>query len=225
VGGAAGRATIAGAVLDLDGVLADTEHLWEESWQQCVADAGAPWFDRYTGAMQGMSSAEWAAYLAARIGQPERAAQVRTHCVTHVGEAIDAGRGPLLAGARELVTDLAARVPLGLASSAARPVIDKVLTAGGLTALFKSTVSSEEVPRGKPAPDVYLEAVQRVGFDGPGLAFEDSSNGIRAAAAAGLIVIAIPNPRYPPAPEALALADHVAADHADARRHALALLD
>ncbi len=218
----AGPGVGSGVIFDLDGVLADTEHLWEESWQRCAANAGAPWHARYTGDMQGMSSYEWAAYLAERVGGD--AGRVRDECVGHVVDAIDAGRGPLLPGARELVTEVAGRVPVGLASSAARPVITRVLGANGLDGLFAATVSSEEVARGKPAPDVYLEAVRRVGFDGPGLAVEDSGNGIRSAAAAGLYVIAIPNPHYPPAPDALALADHVAADHADAREHALSRL-
>lgn len=213
---------VGGAVLDLDGVLADTEHLWEESWRACAGDR---WDPAYTRAMQGMSAPEWAAYLASRIGRDGAAEDVRDRCVAYVVDAIDAGRGPLLPGARELVTALADRVPLGLASSAARPVIDRILADNGLSALFAATVSSEEVPRGKPAPDVYAEAVRRVGFAGAGLAFEDSSNGIRAAAAAGLRVIAIPNRQYPPAADALALAEHVAADHADARTHALSLLE
>ncbi|BCJ33736.1 haloacid dehalogenase [Actinocatenispora thailandica] len=210
---------VGGAVLDLDGVLADTEHLWEESWRACAGDR---WDHGYTGAMQGMSAPEWARYLADRIGGD--AGAVRARCVGYVVDAIDAGRGPLLPGARELVTALAGRVPLGLASSAARPVIDRILADNGLTDLFAATVSSEEVARGKPAPDVYAAAVRRVGFTGDGLAFEDSGNGIRAAAAAGLRVIAIPNPRYPPAADALALAEHVATDHVDARIHALSLL-
>jgi HAD superfamily hydrolase (TIGR01509 family) len=219
----AGLSVGSGVIFDLDGVLADTEHLWEESWQRCAAAAGVPYPSRYTSAMQGMSSHEWAAYLAERVGGDP--SEVRAGCVGYVVEAIDAGRGPLLPGARELVTGVAAVVPVGLASSAARPVIGRVLGANGLDGLFAATVSSEEVPRGKPAPDVYLEAVRRVGFDGPGLAVEDSGNGIRAAHAAGLYVIAIPNPHYPPAPDALALADHVATDHGDARSHALSRLE
>jgi HAD superfamily hydrolase (TIGR01509 family) len=215
---------LAGAIFDLDGVLADTEHLWEESWQSYVASVGAAWKSEYSPAMQGMSSPEWARYLAGQVGRPDEAEQVRRRCIDHVVAAIDAGRGPLMDGARELVDALAARLPLGLASSAAREVIDQVLASNGLTATFRATVSSEEVARGKPAPDVYLEAVRRVGFDGPGLAFEDSSNGIRSAHAAGLYVIAIPNRQYPPVADALALADYVATDHGDARVHALTQL-
>jgi HAD superfamily hydrolase (TIGR01509 family) len=215
---------LTGAIFDLDGVLADTEHLWEESWQAYVADAGADWKSDFSPAMQGMSSPEWARYLAGQAGRPEDADGARLRCVQYVVDAIDAGRGPLLPGARELVEAIGARLPLGLASSAAREVIDRVLSGNDIAGAFDATVSSEEVERGKPAPDVYREAVRRVGFTGPGLAFEDSSNGIRSAHAADLYVVAIPNPRYPPAPDALALADHVATGHDDARVHALSLL-
>lgn len=215
---------LAGAIFDLDGVLADTEHLWEESWQAYIAATGVAWRDEFSPAMQGMSSPEWARYLAAQAGRPEDADNARRRCISHVVAAIDDGRGPLLPGARALVAAVGDRLPLGLASSAAREVIDRVLSSNDIAGCFRATVSSEEVAHGKPAPDVYAEAVRRVGFAGPGLAFEDSSNGIRSAHAAGLYVIAIPNPQYPPVAEALALADHVASSHDDARVHALAQL-
>lgn len=214
----------AGVIFDLDGVLADTEHLWEESWQRYLAGAGHGWDEGLTSRLQGMNSHEWARHLAEHIGRPQDAEEIRRFCIAHVVTGIDAGRGPLLPGARVLVEDVAKRVPIGLASSAARPVIDRILTSNGIDGLFAATVSSEEVERGKPAPDVYTEAVRRVGFTGPGMAFEDSSNGIRSAHAAQLYVIAIPNPQYPPVPDALELADFVAADHGAAHDHALALL-
>lgn len=209
-----------GVIFDLDGVLADTEPLWEEGWRWCARAAGVRYRRYWTTTMQGMSSYEWGAYLGERNGRPAR--RVRQTVIDQVLAGIDSGRGPLLPGARALVNDVAAVVPVGLASSAARQVIGKVLAVSGLATVFTATVSSEEVERGKPAPDVYLEAVRRVGLTGPVIGVEDSSNGIRSAAAAGLYVIAIPNPKYPPAGDALALAGYVAADHADARRHALA---
>jgi HAD superfamily hydrolase (TIGR01509 family) len=117
---------------------------------------------------------------------------------------------PLLPGARDAVERLARRWPLAVASSSNRPLIDLVLELAGLSGSFRATVSSEEVPRGKPAPDVYLEAARRVGADPAACAaIEDSTNGIRAAAAAGMRVIAVPRPDYPAAPEALAEADAV----------------
>ena len=107
---------------------------------------------------------------------------------------------------------VAKRWPLGLASSANRPVIELALALTGMKPLFRVTVSSEEVAHGKPAPDVYLEAAHRLGVDPErAAAIEDSHNGIRAAKAAGLRVIAVPNRHFPPGPEALAEADVVLA--------------
>jgi HAD superfamily hydrolase (TIGR01509 family) len=117
---------------------------------------------------------------------------------------------PLLPGAVEAVDRLAARWPLAVASSSNRELIDLVLELSGLESHFRVTVSSEEVARGKPAPDVYLEAARRLGVE-PGrcAAIEDSENGIRSAKAAGMCVLAIPNPQFPPADEALSQADDV----------------
>jgi HAD superfamily hydrolase (TIGR01509 family) len=116
-------------------------------------------------------------------------------------------RLPLLPHAREAVERLAACWPLAVASSSNQPLIDRGLELSGLAGFFRVTVSSEEVPGGKPAPDVYLEAARRLGAD-PTVcaAVEDSTNGLVAAAAAGMCVIAVPRPDYPPRPEALARA-------------------
>jgi HAD superfamily hydrolase (TIGR01509 family) len=123
---------------------------------------------------------------------------------------------PLLPGAGDAVRALAASWPLGLASSSNRELIDLVLELSGLERFFRATVSSEEVPRGKPAPDVYVETARRLGVDPARCAaIEDSENGIRSAKAAGLRVLAIPNPRYPPDDEALAAADDVLGSLAD----------
>jgi HAD superfamily hydrolase (TIGR01509 family) len=156
--------------------------------------------------MQGMSSAEWAAYLRDELGAEGDPAEISRAVA---GGVVDEVRRdlPLLPGAAEAVRRLAERWPLGLASSANREVIDAVLDGAHLTACFRATVSSEEVPRGKPAPDVYLEAAGRLGVAPSACAaVEDSSNGLRAAHAAGMIVIATPNHAFPPAPDALAFA-------------------
>ena len=117
---------------------------------------------------------------------------------------------PLIDGALEAVRRIAARWPLGLASSSNRELIDRALEVSGLAPYFRATVSSEEVERGKPAPDVYLEAARRLGVEPPSCAaVEDSANGIRSAHTAGMRVVAIPNAAYPPGEQALALADVV----------------
>ncbi|GAA2853319.1 HAD family phosphatase [Streptosporangium fragile] len=217
--------TIDGVVFDLDGVIIESEHLWEEAWRDFSESRGRPWELSDTLAVQGMSAPEWAGYLAAHVGAPGDADVARDHCVDGLVGRIRRGEAELLPGARELVVSVSDRVPIALASSAARRAIDAVLRHHDLAGLFTATVSSEEVPRGKPSPDVYLEAVARLGISpGNGLAVEDSSNGIRAAYAAGLLVVGIPNATYPPKPDAAALADHLAADHVDAREFILAQL-
>jgi HAD superfamily hydrolase (TIGR01509 family) len=210
---------VLGAVFDLDGVLIDSEHIWEEAWRACCARHGVPWTSAHSRDVQGMSSREWSSYIATTLAIPERPSEIADLCVEYfVRRVVDDGAGPLLPGARDLLDAVAGRLPTALASSAARPAIDAVLEHHGLTARFTSTVSSDEVARGKPSPDGYLEATSRLGLDATCcVAVEDSTNGILAARAAGLIVVAIPNPRYPPRPEAIAVADHVAHSHADAK--------
>lgn len=211
----------AAVVFDMDGVLVDSEHLWEENWVAYAATYQVEWTAHDTATVQGMSAPEWAAYLARRSGTPETPERVERAVVDGMISAVEAGRAPLLPGAGAMVRDVSARAPIALASSAPRRVIDAVLAAYGLTDHFTATVSSAEVPRGKPSPDVYLEAADRLGHRGEEcLGVEDSSNGIRAAVAAGLTVIALPNPTYPPKPDALELAS-VVADSNDAARRAL----
>lgn len=208
-------------VFDLDGVIADSEHLWEEYWSAYAAAHATRWEPHHTSAVQGMSAPEWAAYLTDLVGADHPPAVTETAVVDDMIAAIAAGRAPLLDGARQLVATVAARVPIALASSAPRRVIDAVLATHGLTAHFTATVSSAEVARGKPHPDVYLEAAMRLDIAPHAcLAVEDSSNGILAAAGAGMRVVARPNPVYPPRPEALAKA-HAAHPHLDGVRAAL----
>jgi HAD superfamily hydrolase (TIGR01509 family) len=157
--------------------------------------------------MMGMSSPEWSRYMAETLrvpGTPEQInAAVVERMLARYGEA-----PPLIPGAVDAVRRIGAWVPLAIASSSNRELIDVVLRVSGLAADFAATVSSEEVPRGKPSPDVYREAARRLDVD-PALcgAVEDSHNGIRSAKAAGMRVVAVPNPHYPPDDEALALAD------------------
>jgi HAD superfamily hydrolase (TIGR01509 family) len=197
-------------VFDLDGVLVDSEQVWDQARRDVVAAHGGTWRDSATRDMLGMSSKEWAVYVVEQLGAQLTPAEVNEAVVAAM---LDRYRRdlPLLPGAREAVVRTAERHTLGLASSSNRPVIDLVLERMGVSDRFAATVSSEEVARGKPAPDVYLEALRRLGADG-GTAIEDTENGIKSAHAAGLRVIAIPNPHFPPAAEALALADEVLPD-------------
>ncbi|HEV7656984.1 MAG TPA: HAD family phosphatase [Mycobacteriales bacterium] len=195
----------AAIVFDLDGVLVDSEQVWDSVRQALVAERGGHWTDEATTAMQGMSTPEWAAYLGTlgARGTPEQlAAAVIERMAGRYREHV-----PLLPGAVDAVRALAGRWPLAVASSSPPDLIRVVLDAAGVADRFRVTVSSEEVNRGKPAPDVYLAAAQRLGVDPAGcVAVEDSSNGLRAAAAAGMTVVAVPNPHFPPPADALALA-------------------
>jgi len=183
-------------VFDLDGVLVMSEHLWEQGWHSVAADHGYAWLPDDTRTCQGKSVPEWAQYLADRAGMdPQTAAD---DVIGSVAGAYDRGEVPLIAGALTLVQSAAARVPVALASSAPREIIDRVMTSTPIGEYFSATVSSAEVAAGKPAPDVYEEAILRLGARSPGsLAVEDSSNGIRAAAAAGLRVLGMEHRQYP----------------------------
>jgi HAD superfamily hydrolase (TIGR01509 family) len=194
-------------VFDLDGVLLDSEQVWDDVREQLARERGGRWHEGAQRAMMGMSSPEWARYMHDVIGLPESPEEISAEVVRRLEERYRQNL-PLIAGAAEAVERLAARWPLGIASSSNRELIDLVLELSGLGRFFKATVSSEEVARGKPAPDVYLEAARRLGVTPEqSVAIEDSHNGILAAKAAGLRVVAIPNPHFPPDPESLELAD------------------
>ena len=196
-------------VFDLDGVLLESEQVWNEAKRELVEERGGSWSERAPRDMMGMSSPEWSAYLRDELGVDMDMAAISDDVVDRL-EAIYREGLPWIEGAREAVERTAAALPIGLASSSNREIIDLFLDLSGLRELFDVTVSSEEVERGKPAPDVYLEAVRRLGVrPEDSVAVEDSENGIKAAKAAGMRVIALPNPEYPPGPDALELADAV----------------
>ena len=200
---------IEAVVFDLDGVLVDSEHVWDEVREQLARERGGRWHEGAQADMMGMSSLEWSAYMHDVIGLADPAKEISAEVVRRM-ERRYASELPLIEGAVDAVRRLHGAYRLGLASSSNRPLIDTVLASAGLSSLFEATVSSEEVPRGKPAPDVFLEAATRLGVAPERVgAIEDSANGIRAARAAGMRTIAIPNRCYPPSEDALELADVV----------------
>jgi HAD superfamily hydrolase (TIGR01509 family) len=196
-------------VFDMDGVLVDTERDWDASRRQVAEASGGRWHPDATADMMGMSAPEWSRYMHDALGVEADPDEINRRVVAQVLERVGSG-APVLPGAGDAVESLAAHWPLALASSANRPVIDAVLEAAGLSRFFTATVSSEEVARGKPAPDVYLAAATALDVDpAAAVAIEDSANGIRSAAAAGMTVVAIPNAHFPPDYETLAAADFV----------------
>jgi HAD superfamily hydrolase (TIGR01509 family) len=196
-------------IFDLDGVLVESEQVWAEAKRVVTEQLGGTWTEEAVQDMLGMSSQEWSRYMSEQLGIGLEPAAISRQVVA-VLEARYRSDLPVIDGADQAVHRLAARWRLGLASSSNREVIELVLSLTGWSSQFAVTVSSDEVPRGKPAPDVYLEAAHRLGAN-PVLcvAVEDSGAGIRSAKAAGLCTIAIPNRAFPPDPEILGRADLV----------------
>ncbi len=200
---------IGAVVFDLDGIILQTEEVWDEVRGRYVVEHGGRYDEAAQRAMMGMSAPEWSRYLAGELGVAGTPEEISADIV-RLMEARYREQLPLIPGATEAVERLARRWLLGLASSSNRPLIDATLALSGLDRFFAATVSSEEVARGKPAPDVYLEAARRLAVAPEACAaVEDSHSGIRSAKAARMRVVAIPNSSFPPDPEALALADVV----------------
>ena len=200
---------IQAVVFDLDGVLLQSEEVWDAVRERYVRERGGRYDEDVQRAMMGMSSPEWSRFLHEDAHVPDTPDEINSEVVRRMLEAYEREL-PLLAGAVAAVQRAAAAFPLGLASSSNREVFEEVLELAGIDECFRATVSSEEVERGKPAPDVYLEAARRLGVvPGDCTAVEDSHAGIRSARSAGMRVVAIPNAAYPPDEEALQLADTV----------------
>ncbi len=197
----------AAVIFDMDGVLVDSEAVWDDVRKLFVEEKGGTWREEAQRDMMGMSSVEWSRYVRDRLGVDMDPEEISQEVADRVADTYRE-KLPLLPGAVEAVRSLADEWPLGLASSSNRHVIDLVLELARISDDFQATVSSEEVGAGKPAPDVYLETAKRLGV-GPAacVAIEDSTNGIRSAHAAGMAVIAVPNQDFPPESEALELAD------------------
>ncbi|MBP2339885.1 HAD superfamily hydrolase (TIGR01509 family) [Saccharothrix coeruleofusca] len=190
-------------VFDLDGVLVDSERVWDEVRRAFAAAHGGAWRPESTRAMQGMSTPEWAAYLVDEVGVRLTPDEVAGGVVEEMARRYEAGP-PVLPDAVEVVRAVAARWPVAIASSSPPVLIRSFLDSTGLAEVVPVALSSEEAGAGKPAPDVYLLAARRLGVDAAGCAaVEDSTNGLRSALAAGMAVYAVPNPHFPPDPEVL----------------------
>jgi HAD superfamily hydrolase (TIGR01509 family) len=194
-------------IFDLDGVLLETEQEWNDVRREFAGMHGGHWDEHDQPAVMGANSMQWAEYMHEQNGVDLPPKEIYDGVVEAL-RARYARHLPLIPGAREAVIGLAAAFRLGVASSSPLELIEYSLELAGLRQYFGAVVSSDEVSIGKPAPDVYLEACIRLSTTPQrAAAIEDSSNGLRAAATAGLAVIAVPNPAFPPSPDALALAD------------------
>lgn len=222
---ASGAREFRAVVFDMDGVLVESEHLWERTWKRFAAARAQEWTAEQTRQVQGMSAPEWASFLARFSAAGDTPEDTERSVVNDMVHALATGEVSLLPGAARMVSEVAERAPIALASSAPRRMIDAVLAGNELNEMFSTTVSSAEVARGKPHPDVFLAAAEQVGaLPKTCLAVEDSSNGLRAAAAAEMTVVAYPNRDYPPASDALAGAHSVADSLDQVRRYLVTAL-
>jgi HAD superfamily hydrolase (TIGR01509 family) len=196
-------------VFDLDGVLLQSEEVWDAVREHYVRERGGRYDEEVQRAMMGMSAPEWSRFLHEEAHVPDDPAEINSEVVRRMLAAYEREL-PLLPGAVAAVRRAATAFPLGLASSSNRAIFEEVLELAGIAECFRATVSSEEVPQGKPAPDVYFEAAARLGVAPERCtAVEDSHAGIRSAKGAEMRVVAIPNAAYPPDEEALGQADAV----------------
>ena len=203
-------------VFDLDGVIVDSETVWDDARRSLARSVGARWTEQATTDMMGMSSVEWSRFMHDRLGVALDPDEISSRVAQRVIDRYAAGDVPLLPGALETVRRIARDLPVGLASSSNRSVIDVFLDATAMRDSFAVIVSSEEVARGKPAPDVYVEALRRLKVEPRrSVAVEDSTHGIRSAYAAGMTVVIVPNRHFPPAADALTLGTHVLASVAE----------
>ncbi|MCX2948428.1 HAD family hydrolase [Lentzea sp. NEAU-D7] len=189
-------------IFDLDGVLIDSEQVWDEVRRSFAAAHGGVWTAEATRAMQGMSTPEWGEYLVSAVGVQMTAAEASAGVIAEMEKAY-AEHLPVIPGAVDAVRAVASRFPVAIASSAPAVLIQVFLEVTGLP--VPVAVSSESCAAGKPSPDVYLAAAAQLGVPASSCyAVEDSTNGLKAALAAGMTVLAVPNPHFPPAAEVLA---------------------
>jgi HAD superfamily hydrolase (TIGR01509 family) len=202
-------------VFDLDGVLLASEPVWAEVRRTFALAHGGRWHEGAQRQMMGMSSREWAAFMRTQLHVSLPGEEIIGGVLTEMAARYRRAL-PLVPDATEAVARLATRWPLGLASSSNRPLIDLALARARLGSFFRVTLSTEEIDRGKPAPDVYLAVADRLGVASSRCAaVEDSANGLRAAHAAGMRVIALPNADFPPDSDGLARANAVIGSLAD----------
>jgi HAD superfamily hydrolase (TIGR01509 family) len=205
-----GGSAIEAVIFDLDGVIVDSEIWWDEARREFAAQRGRSWSEADRAAVMGANSRQWSATMRERLELDEPDTRIERAIVDAVVERYRHEGAPEIQGAVEAVRRIAGAWPAAVASSAHRQVIDATLEATGLAGLFRVVVSSDEVERGKPAPDVYLEAARRLGVEPDAcLVVEDSLNGVKAAKAAGMTCVLVPNKTIPPAPGAAELADVV----------------
>ena len=194
---------IEAVIFDMDGVLIDSEETWSWVRAAVVARHGGRWTEEDQRNVMGDNSRQWSAYIVRTWNLAVDPQEIFREVLEAMIERYAHGVA-VLPGAAEAVAWLGARYPLAVASSSPRELILVALRLAGFGDSFAVVVSSDDVERGKPEPDVYLLAARRLGVPPERcLAVEDSSNGIRAALAAGMSTIAVPTLAFPPVADVL----------------------
>jgi HAD superfamily hydrolase (TIGR01509 family) len=212
-------------IFDLDGVIIASEEVWNSVRHDFAEAKGGHWsLVTDQPFVMGVNSMQWAALMRENNGVDLSDKEIYDGIIAGLRERYS-HHLPVIPGAFETVAGLAQHYSLGVASSSPLEIIEYALELAGLRQFFGAVVSSDEVPRGKPEPDVYREACTRLGTSPErAAAVEDSASGIQAAFSAGLAVIAIPNPDFPPSAEAVSLADVVLGSIGELNRAVVASL-
>ena len=200
----------AAVVFDMDGILIESEPIWDIVRRRLASEDGLSWPDSSTPIMMGLSTREWAEHMTNVVGFSGSWEDVAQRTIDGVAGEYASGGLPILPGAVEAVRRMAGLAPTAIASSSPRRLIDLVVARLNLGDLLTATVSTEEVSRGKPFPDGYLRACELLDVDpSRSVAVEDSTNGIRSAHSAGLAVVCVPPGFHPPAEATLRLCSAV----------------
>ena len=195
--------SIKAVLFDLDGVLVDTEIWWDEARLAFAESQGRAWTEADRAAIMGSNTRQWRALMRDRLDLAIPEADIERAVIGAMLTRYADEGPPVIGDAVSVVRHLARRYSLAVASSAPPQIIEAALLGMGLRDAFAAVASSDEVPFGKPAPDVYLLAARRLGVaPATCLVVEDSLNGVLAALAASMPVVLIPNASIPPAPGA-----------------------
>ncbi|MDE2947702.1 MAG: HAD family phosphatase [Chloroflexota bacterium] len=198
---------IEAVIYDMDGVLVDSEVYWDKARVEFAGDRGKAWTDEFQRLAMGRSTVGWATVMQEKLALDESTDAIIAEMKARVIALYEA-RLPARPGALESVSQMKRHFRVGLASGSPTEIIKAVLSITGLDQIFEVMIYGDEVPRGKPAPDIYLEALKQLGVaPGASLGIEDSANGLRALKAAGMFAVAAPSPDFPLPEDVLALAD------------------
>jgi HAD superfamily hydrolase (TIGR01509 family) len=182
-----------GVVFDCDGLLVDTEPCWTVAESAVFASRGLPYGPAEKALFIGKSVPATVELMAAYFGEVGNDEAIREEVMSTIGDVIG-GQAEPMPGALELVRAFSGRTPIGVASNSPRVILDIALQRAGLTGAFGAVIAADEVPVGKPAPDLYLAACRLLGADpSASVAFEDTRTGAAAARAAGMWVVGVPS--------------------------------